>query len=162
MDITFELEKITNYLETAKQIIWSDDELKIFILKNELEKMLKIFLKESKIELFNSYLTQVYYFILLNQVYSTINKNSIILLKKEIEYLKFIIKAFSKVNIEEIYQLIIMFENLILIDLKRIQYIHDNANSERTIINDLSLQNIDNLLLTNDELQKNLSMKKTP
>ncbi len=99
-----EVEKITNYLETAKQIILSGDELKIFILKNDLEKMLKIFLKKSQIELFNSYLTQVYL---------TINQNSIILLKKEIEYLKFIIKIFSKVNNEEIYQLIVMFEDVI-------------------------------------------------
>ena len=75
-----EVEKITNYLETAKQIILS------------------------QIELFNSYLTQVYL---------TINQNSIILLKKEIEYLKFIIKIFSKVNNEEIYQLIVMFEDVI-------------------------------------------------
>ena len=133
--------------------------LKIFSVKCTIFENLKIMQNALPPQLLMTKLLRIYYFILQNEIYITVNQENLRLIKHELQMVQFLMPYFSN-NTEEIdlnlfptlVEYYLCLEN---INLKRIDFLNTNTNPGRSAIVNYFLYDIKDL----EEHQKTLEKK---
>ncbi len=158
-----QLEIFEKFIQDALAILEKNDDYEIELLKQETKKLIKNLRKEKYKQLFLNSILRFYYLILNNDIYLTLNKVNIKMLKYELANFLFIyrnIKEKDLINdtnfLAQIFQIL---NNLFLYDNCRIQYILNNYNPGRIAIYNYEIVKSESIESANEELKRELSQK---
>jgi hypothetical protein len=126
------------------------------MITNELNKLVKSLLKNITREYYISYLLKLYYLIVNNQVYTTINNQSLKILKQETQVLSFLNKCFKNTN-NDLKTLLDLTYLISDIDDIRTSYIKENSNMGREKASTYQLDLINEKTIEAQKLQKSLN-----
>ncbi len=151
-----ESSQLEKFIQDAKIIIEKNDDYAVEILRVEVLKLLKEFIKQKKYQLrWNKFLV-FYYKLIQNSVYQQLNQTNIELLKYEIDILEYLNSLFHEESLEKMNILIKILENIFYIHSLRKEYQQVNSNIGREYIMDAQLLAIEDLKKDNAALKKNL------
>ena len=151
-----ESSQLEKFIQDAKIIIEKNDNYAVEILRVEVLKLLKEFIKQKKYQLCWNRFLIFYYKLIQNSVYQQLNQTNIELLIYEIDILEYLKHLFHEESLEKIDILIKILENTFYIHFLRKEHQLINSNIGRKYITNSQLLAIEDLKKDNAALKKSL------
>jgi hypothetical protein len=149
-----------DFPKSVYDIINSQDELKILVLKESTISIIKNYSKVTLINYLYALKNKPYFHVINNPIYKEVNKQNLKILREELKILSYLNKNINKMytSNDKLYltnylELIECFYNINQI---RIEYIKENSNIGRMAASTHHLKNIEELLEEKNNLKKQL------